>query len=158
MPTDLAVVLDEALRVFANNPAAARVQVEQDLAPITVACDPDQTRQVFWNLLVNAAHARPLARARPAGCASAAAPTRAALASSSRTTGPGIAAADLPRIFLPFFTTKRNGTGLGLPTVQRVVDAHRGSVTVDSSPGRGTRFVVSLPRADAEEGGAGVPG
>jgi two-component system sensor histidine kinase PilS (NtrC family) len=157
VPTDLAVVLDEALRVFANDPSAARVQLEQELAPVTVACDPDQTRQVFWNLLVNAAQAA----AREGGAGS----VRVSCGPDARGArivveddGPGIAAADLPRIFLPFFTTKRNGTGLGLPTVQRIVDAHRGSVTVDSSPGRGTRFVVSLPLAGAEEGGAGVPG
>lgn len=156
--TDLSVLVDEALRVFANDPVAARVTIEQDLSPVTVACDPDQTRQVFWNLLVNAAQA---AASREGGAGR----VRVACRPDARGArlvieddGPGIPAADLPRIFLPFFTTKRNGTGLGLPTVQRVVDAHRGSVTVDSSPGRGTRFVVVLPRAGADEGSAAVPG
>ncbi|WP_242339448.1 MULTISPECIES: two-component system sensor histidine kinase NtrB [Anaeromyxobacter] len=156
--TDLSVVLDEALRVFANDPTAARVTVEQDLSPVTVACDPDQTRQVFWNLLVNAAQA---AAAREGGAGRvrvACGPDVKGARLVVEDDGPGIPAADLPRIFLPFFTTKRNGTGLGLPTVQRVVDAHRGSVTVDSSPGRGTRFVVLLPREGADAGGAGAPG
>jgi two-component system sensor histidine kinase PilS (NtrC family) len=158
VPTELAALVYEALRVFANDPTASRVRVEQNLAPVTVACDPDQTRQVLWNLLVNAAHA---AAAREGGAGT----VRVGCGPDARGArivveddGPGIAAADLPRIFLPFFTTKRDGTGLGLPTVQRVVDAHRGSVSADSSPGRGTRFVVTLPRAGAEEGGAGLPG
>jgi two-component system sensor histidine kinase PilS (NtrC family) len=59
--------------------------------------------------------------------------------------GPGIPAAALGRIFTPFFTTKASGTGLGLAVVQRIVDAHGGSVEVDSPAGQGARFTVRLP-------------
>jgi signal transduction histidine kinase len=59
--------------------------------------------------------------------------------------GPGITPEDLPRIFTPFFTTKDRGTGLGLATVQRIVDAHGGSIEVESSPGRGATFSLWLP-------------
>jgi signal transduction histidine kinase len=59
--------------------------------------------------------------------------------------GPGIAAEDLPLIFEPFFTRKGAGTGLGLSITQQIVDEHRGSIRVESSPGEGTRFTIELP-------------
>ncbi len=60
-------------------------------------------------------------------------------------TGPGIAPEAAPRIFEPFFTTRASGTGLGLTVVKRIVDVHRGETAVDTSPGRGTTFVIRLP-------------
>jgi signal transduction histidine kinase len=60
-------------------------------------------------------------------------------------TGGGIPADVLPRIWEPFFTTKQKGTGLGLATVYAVVKKHGGSITVDSAPGMGTIFTLTLP-------------
>jgi signal transduction histidine kinase len=60
-------------------------------------------------------------------------------------TGPGIPAAALPDVFKPYFTTKAGGTGLGLPTTRRIIEAHGGRVEVHSEPGRGTAFTVVLP-------------
>jgi two-component system cell cycle sensor histidine kinase/response regulator CckA len=62
--------------------------------------------------------------------------------------GPGIAAADLGRIFDPYFTTKKHGSGLGLATVHSIVKKHAGHITVDSVPGR-TTFQVWLPAAES---------
>jgi signal transduction histidine kinase len=56
------------------------------------------------------------------------------------------------RIFTPFFTTKPRGSGLGLPVVHRAIEAHRGVVLVDSSPGSGSRFTIILPRTQSEPG------
>jgi two-component system, NtrC family, sensor kinase len=61
-------------------------------------------------------------------------------------TGQGIAAADLPRIFDPFFTRRQSGTGLGLWIVLRLVRSMHGTVEVDSAPGQGTRFRIRIPR------------
>lgn len=61
--------------------------------------------------------------------------------------GPGIAPKDLPRIFTPFFTTKKGGTGLGLAIAQKVVEAHQGRITVRSAVGKGTRFRILFPLA-----------
>ena len=69
-------------------------------------------------------------------------------------TGCGISAADLQNIFKPFFTTKADtsaspgtsGSGLGLAFCKRVIDAHHGSVSVESAPGKGTTFTIILPK------------
>ena len=50
------------------------------------------------------------------------------------------------KLFTPFFTTKEDGTGLGLVTSKKIIDAHNGQIRVDSEPGRGTRFSISLPQ------------
>jgi signal transduction histidine kinase len=62
--------------------------------------------------------------------------------------GPGIDMRDLPHVFDPFFTTKSAGTGLGLSIVRQIVERHGGRVSVDSAPGQGATFTVSLPAAD----------
>jgi PAS domain S-box-containing protein len=59
--------------------------------------------------------------------------------------GVGISATDRDRIFLPFFTTKPSGTGLGMSIVKKIVDLHGGDIVIDSVPGRGTRVRISLP-------------
>ena len=50
------------------------------------------------------------------------------------------------KLFTPFFTTKEDGTGLGLVTSKKIIDAHNGQIRVDSEPGRGTQFSISLPQ------------
>ncbi len=144
--------LAETLEVFGNDPLAAHVRLERALSPTSASCDPDQVRQVFWNLLANAAQA---AASREAGgtVRVACAPDGDGARIVVEDDGPGIAEGDLRQLFTPFFTTKERGTGLGLATVQRIVDAHGGSVSVESSPGKGSRFVVRLPApATAEPG------
>lgn len=61
--------------------------------------------------------------------------------------GCGIDSEHVDRIFDPFFTTKTNGAGLGLAVSKKIIEAQKGLITVDSKPGRGTTFVVSLPAA-----------
>jgi signal transduction histidine kinase len=62
-----------------------------------------------------------------------------------RDSGPGIPADVMEKIFTPFFTTKSRGSGLGLPTAKRLVEAHAGRVSIDCPPGGGTTVVVELP-------------
>ena len=60
-------------------------------------------------------------------------------------TGPGIPADQLGRVFDVYYSTKKHGTGLGLPTARRIIRRHDGNITLDSEPGKGTRFVITLP-------------
>ena len=66
-----------------------------------------------------------------------------------RDNGPGMSEQVRARIFEPYFTRREGGTGLGLTFVQRVVQEHRGRVTVDSAPGLGTTFRIHLPLGEA---------
>jgi two-component system, NtrC family, sensor histidine kinase PilS len=147
--TDLATLAADTLEVFSHDPAAASIQLDRDLAAARCRCDPDLMRQVLWNLLANAAHAARWTgtAARPSGRVV----VRTALDEGGwarlevEDDGAGIPAQDLPRLFTPFFTTKERGSGLGLATVQRIVDAHHGTITAGTGQAGGARFVVRLP-------------
>ncbi len=150
---DLAVLVGETLDMFAADPAATGLSLERSLAPAPAVLDPDQLRQVVLNLLSNAAQAlRDSGKgARIAvGCAPDAGGGAVLTVEDD---GPGIAAGDAARVFTPFFTTKPKGTGLGLAVVQRIVDAHGGSVSLQSKPGEGARFVIRLPPSTSAEPG-----
>jgi len=147
--TDLAALVGETIAVFAQDPVAVGITLARQLEPAPALVDPDLIRQVLWNLLRNAAQATTASGAvgRTVGVSTRADGDGAALL-AVQDTGPGIPPDDRARLFLPFFTTKRHGTGLGLATVHRIVDAHGGSVSVESEPGEGARFTVRLPAPD----------
>lgn len=72
--------------------------------------------------------------------------------------GPGMDDATLQRIFEPFFSTKRGGTGLGLPTVRKIIEGHNGRIAIQSEPGRGAQFTLTFPsvRRISTESGSGT--
>jgi signal transduction histidine kinase len=108
------------------------------------AIDAEQLAQVFVNLLVNAADAAP--EASDLTLASELLPTgawRCRLGNG----GPPIPADVLPRVFEIFFSTKAGGTGIGLALCQRIVEAHGGTIGIDSTPAAGTTVTVTLPGA-----------
>jgi two-component system nitrogen regulation sensor histidine kinase NtrY len=116
-------------------------EVEPGLPP--VLADRDQVLQVLLNLVRNALDAMPSGgtlrlAARRAG---------AGVAFAVSDTGPGVPPADLPRVFEPYFTTKEGGTGLGLAIARRIAEEHGGSLEVESEPGRGATFTLTLPAA-----------
>jgi two-component system sensor histidine kinase PilS (NtrC family) len=147
--TDLSSLASDTLEVFANDPAAASIRIERDLASAGCRCDPDLMRQVLWNLLANAAHAARWHHAASGGKGCVTVRTGVDADGWARLEvdddGAGIPPQDLPRLFTPFFTTKERGSGLGLATVQRLVDAHRGTVVAGNGGNGGARFVVRLP-------------
>jgi signal transduction histidine kinase len=114
--------------------------------PIVMKADPDQLRQALENLVRNAVEATP-----PEGRITLSAQRRGkTIVINVRDTGPGIPANVLPHIFDLYFTTKRDGTGVGLALVQQIASAHGGIVSVDSQPGSGTRMSLELPLHGAE--------
>jgi two-component system sensor histidine kinase PilS (NtrC family) len=145
VPCDLAPIVAETLDVFANDPAAARIDLERTIAPAPLTADPDQLRQVLWNLVVNASQAVGDGAGARGRVKVACGMDDAGAFLAVEDDGPGIDPADRERIFLPFFTTKREGTGLGLATVHRLVDAHGGDIAIERAAAGGARFVVHLP-------------
>jgi two-component system sensor histidine kinase PilS (NtrC family) len=106
---------------------------------IWISMDPAHLKQVLWNLLINAAEAIE-ARGEIRVELFIGKDRQACLRVCD--SGVGISADRLPSIFDPFFTTKSNGTGLGLSIVQRILDAYGCRLDVDSTPGRGTAFIL----------------
>jgi signal transduction histidine kinase len=113
-----------------------------------LAGDESLLRRLFANLLRNAAEAidpsSPLRKVVVSGKVDLG-PDRQYAHVRVRDTGVGISAEDLPRIFIPFFTTKSRGYGIGLALVQKIVVAHGGDVSVENSDASGTTFHCRLP-------------
>ncbi len=113
--------------------------------------DQGQMKQVFWNLANNAFDAMPKGGQLTiaTGCRKIDARGHKAdvVEISFQDTGEGIPKENLDKIFLPFFTTKKQGSGLGLAAVHRIVDFHGGWIKVDSRRRQGSQFVVCLPRS-----------
>jgi two-component system sensor histidine kinase PilS (NtrC family) len=139
-------LVHEVLRVFESDPHARQLELTEELAPAVASADASQLKQVLWNLLLNASEATPPGGSLAVTTGISTAGTVFVRVSDS---GSGISPEDMERIFDPFFTTKPAGTGLGLATVHRVVEAHRGRIEVESRPGRGARFTVILPTSEA---------
>lgn len=124
--------------------SAVRVAYEHGARDAVIRADREQLRQVWLNLSANALEAMPEhgtlhIRWRPEG--------EQRVQVEFQDEGSGIAAADLPRVAQPFFTTKQGGTGLGLAIAQRIVERHGGTLTVESELGKGTTARVTLPEA-----------
>ena len=146
----LVELLDE-LQQLMQSGECPQIRVHVDLPEeLSVAGSPDQLRQVFWNLVLNAAEAEPRddeirLRGRLLSPGNPNEPRMVEVEIRDR--GTGIPPEILERVFEPFFTTKPKGTGLGLATVHRVVEAHGGQLLVQSKPGEGTCVRVMLPVA-----------
>jgi signal transduction histidine kinase len=118
-----------------------RIELKKDPSLPEVEHDSDQIHQVLLNLLLNAIQALE----GPGTISVELAPYEDSAAIIVSDTGRGIAPEHLPNIFRPFYTTKGNGTGLGLSLARRIVEEHHGRIEVTSEVGKGTKFVVLLP-------------
>ena len=146
-PFDLHEPLGRVLDLIESRLRSQNVHLERSIPEDLPGLrgDPGQIEQVFLNLCLNALHAMPSggtlrvsARREAAG----------ALIVEVSDTGKGISSADLEHVFRPFFTTRENGSGLGLPLSRQIVMAHNGEIWIESVPERGTSVYVRLPAAE----------
>jgi signal transduction histidine kinase len=140
-PTDLVPLVTASVNLLSEDPALKEVNVEVEGSAPRLSADPEMLRIVFQNLLINGAHAmHGKGRIRVAiGTVDTA--CQIAFIDSA----PGIPMEIRKKIFTPFFTTKRGGSGLGLPTAKRLIEAHDGQIAIDCPPAGGTAVVIRLP-------------
>lgn len=153
--TDLAELLDEVAETggLLGEPGNVTVRVAVPRRPMRFSVDRARVRQLLMNLLTNAIKYTPSGGSVDVGCRR----TDRAVVITVADTGVGIAPGDLPHIFDRFWradparsrTGERSGVGLGLAISKWIAEAHGGSIDVESRPGRGTTFTVTLP-ADLE--------
>ncbi|HXI84506.1 MAG TPA: ATP-binding protein [Verrucomicrobiae bacterium] len=142
-PTAVNDVITDALLLLEREIGDRDILVEQELAPSLprILLDRAQLKQAFYNIIKNALQAM-----RSGGILrirTEANPTHVII--SFIDSGHGIAPEEIGQLFEPYFTTKENGTGLGLMIVQRIVREHGGTIEVESDKDRGTTFRVKLP-------------
>jgi signal transduction histidine kinase len=139
-------VLAEVVEVLGPAAKSATVALEMRYAPDApeVRIDPELLRQAFMNLGLNAIQAM-----QPGGGSLRFSGRRDGddLVLEAQDDGPGMDEETRAKVFEPFYTTKATGTGLGLAIVRQAIEAHGGSVSVESRPGAGATFRIRLPGA-----------
>jgi signal transduction histidine kinase len=142
-PGNLNEELGQLLDFFAIRAQEAGVEVVRYLDPElpSVRLDRETFRSAILNLLLNAVQAMEaggqlVIRTRAAGLG---------VLVELIDTGPGMDAETLGKVFRAFYTTKQGGSGLGLPTARKIIEAHGGTIDVESTPGRGTKVTIWLP-------------
>jgi signal transduction histidine kinase len=130
-----------ALPRFRERGAILEVDLGED--PLSLDGDPDALEQLFLNLLLNAAEALD----RGGAASILIDPQESEISVRIRDNGSGMAPEVRARVFEPLFSTRAEGTGLGLPIARRIAVAHGGEIRVESAPGSGTTVEVRLPRS-----------
>jgi two-component system sensor histidine kinase PilS (NtrC family) len=134
--------IDEVLVLLEHRAAAGTLKIAREFPPsLEWVVDVQQFRQTVWNLCLNAVEAMPDGGELrvTAGVVGGRLEVRVG------DTGEGIAREDLGHVFEPFFSTKLDGSGLGLALVQRIMQEHGGEVHVESAPGAGSAFTLRFP-------------
>lgn len=164
-PTSLGAVLSRVLTVAAPDAAENGVRLYSSLVPGNdlALIDADRLMQAVLNLVINAIQAtdaggevevaldrQPEAESDSAQAQNAAGTGAPMWRIRVRDTGCGMAADTAAEIFTPYFTTKANGTGLGLSLAQQTVELHGGVISASSLPGRGTTITILLPGTDCQ--------
>ncbi|MDH4188316.1 MAG: ATP-binding protein, partial [Nitrospira sp.] len=151
---DLNKVLAETLDLVQHEARSRpNIKIVTSLAAgtLTALVDQDQLRQVFWNMATNAFEAMPdggqLTISTNCRHVDVGGRKGEIIEIGFQDTGEGIPKDNFDKIFLPFFTTKKEGSGLGLAAVHRIVDLHGGWIKVESQEHQGSRFVVCVPRS-----------
>ncbi|MHB9096252.1 MAG: ATP-binding protein [Syntrophales bacterium] len=150
LPTSIQTVIRHTLRTVEGRARERGVVIETELPPEIgeIPLDADRISQVLLNLFLNS-----IAAMDQGGTLRVSLKRRddRTIRIAIADTGVGIRKEDLPRVFDPYFTTKPSGTGIGLPIVQKIVEAHGGEIILESEPGRGTTATLLLPAPVTEE-------
>ncbi len=156
--TDLHAVIDRCLLLVRHQLELVGIELQLKLAEHLprVSCDPAQIEQVLLALIMNAIDAMP--RGGNLWIETRLSNDETEIEIRVRDDGAGIAPDVLPQIFEPFMTTKENGrgVGLGLAISRGIVERHNGRIEVESEPGRGTAFTITLPNQATEASLAAV--
>jgi signal transduction histidine kinase len=144
---NLNVEIREVLSMFREEFEEARISAVVDLSRDlpSISADPDQIRQVVWNLVSNAIQAMGGSGILTVGTHLADPAEGKGVVLEVSDTGGGIPRDVVQNIFNPFFTTKAKGTGLGLPIVHAIVEKHGGTIHLDNREGVGVAFSIFLP-------------
>lgn len=137
---NLHALLDEVLELYHFSDNIKFVKKWDEKIPLLFA-DPDQLKQVFINLIKNAMEAMP----QGGGIHVETRVDGRRVIAEVRDTGTGMPKEVVEKIFDPYYTTKKTGTGLGLSLVHRIITDHRGEIKVTSKSGKGTTFTIALP-------------
>jgi len=151
VPLDVSPLLAMTASLLRQDPALTGVQVDVNGSAPPIVADPDLLKLVFSNLLINGAHAMHGSGRIEVAIDSPASWCRVTI----RDHGSGIPADIRDKVFVPFFTTKSRGSGLGLPTAKRLIEAHNGTIAIDCPPEGGTLVTVQLPLASSP---SSIPG
>ncbi len=142
-PCAVSEILADLAALHAREIAEGRLAIDPPSEPLELSADRGQLRQALLNLILNGLDAAGVAGTVTL---SAARSGRDALL-LVRDSGRGLAPEERARLFVPGFTTKTHGSGLGLTIVERIVSEHGGSIAVETAPGQGTTFQIRLPLA-----------
>lgn len=153
---DLNQVLADVLPLVSHELELDKIEliqkIPQDLSPVNA--DRRHLEEILFNLIVNACQAMKNEASRDGQKSRieiSAEPQDGHVNLLVKDNGPGIPAESLKQIFEPFYTTKEQGTGLGLYVTRQLVEKNRGKITVTSKPGGGTGFLLRFPRAAEKE-------
>jgi two-component system, NtrC family, sensor kinase len=151
--SDLHVIIERSLKLIdhhlkMNN---IRSQVEIEEKPVILFCDAYQLEEALLALEINAVEAMPAGGTFHISVKEI--DYLNAVQIDVSDTGTGIKEEDMPHVFEPFYTTKKDGkgTGLGLSVVYGIIERHSGTISVESKPGIGTTFIITLPRQTAQK-------
>jgi signal transduction histidine kinase len=142
-PTDLGEVIEELTDFFGPLARSANIEIKtylpSNLPP--VALDTNLFKQALLNLLLNAQQAMPSGGELTIQASQDPSGVTLSLIDTGKGMPPEVAA----KAFRPFFSTRAGGTGLGLPTTRKIIEAHHGTIDVESEVGHGTKFTIRLP-------------
>ncbi len=144
-PANLAELLPELVKLIQKgHDVSIKLELEQNLPAVTI--NTSALRQVLLNLLMNAQQANHQNKTIELSCSAIRNNTQVEI--RVRDKGTGIAARDLKRVFDPFFTSRTDGSGLGLPICRHLIEDCQGSLEIDSEPGCGTSVRIILPATE----------